>query len=441
MKRRIRGLVWLLVVALLWTVPVSVLYSRHVKNPAQYDAYQSPILPLTALSGAEAVTAQRHLTLDFAPYKTPLDRFPIYEIALTDTYRLTNPTDAPLTLELAYPFAARPVEAERFCSVTVDGVLTPLQLRPAVDADGAVRRAGNWEEFHAALTEHDFVAEAMMPAPESGESVIVYEFTNLVFPADATEQTSLAAEYICDSENAVVWTAGFDFFESEEGVSVRRAGFISDFSPRENRCGRLIVQGGDLAQLRMQGYRDVMADEEHVVSGGSAEIHRYETTFDEVVWLLAQEYDVAANHSGAATALITPELLYSDVMKQIFGEPQSPAVAKRHDVSGLLHAAVEYSRMLYGVFTLTLAAGEAAEVEISARRPGSCNFAWKTEWSGYEIAPALGSNLRFAAQTVSVDNANLLRTVEQNFGLDPARGITEVPLDPAQERCALHVKR
>lgn len=55
-----------------------------------YNFYESPILPLSSLSGAENVEAERLVTLDFGVYEEEEFRSQ-EEVLVTDAYILTNP--------------------------------------------------------------------------------------------------------------------------------------------------------------------------------------------------------------------------------------------------------------------------------------------------------------------------------------------------------------
>ncbi len=60
--------------------------------------------------------------------------------------------------------------------------------------------------------------------------------------------------------------------------------------------------------------------------------------------------------------------------------------------------------------------------------------------NGCGLVTKLGSGLAFTRQEASLSGGEKLEIVDQNFGFDPAKGITRVTLDPEKEHYYLDVR-
>ena len=60
---------------------------------------------------------------------------------------------------------------------------------------------------------------------------------------------------------------------------------------------------------------------------------------------------------------------------------------------------------------------------------------------GYDAVTQLGNTLAFSQQTAELLDHGVIEIVRQNFGFDPAAGITSVTLDPTAEHYYLEVRR
>ena len=59
---------------------------------------------------------------------------------------------------------------------------------------------------------------------------------------------------------------------------------------------------------------------------------------------------------------------------------------------------------------------------------------------GYDLVTGLGSRLEFTVQRAALVNAEALDLAGQNFGFDPAGGVTSVELDLKQEHYYLELR-
>ena len=81
-------------------------------------------------------------------------------------------------------------------------------------------------------------------------------------------------------------------------------------------------------------------------------------------------------------------------------------------------------------------------VEVRLTKDASVDFVGKgRERQGYELMTTLGSTLTFTRQTARILNGEQVEILAQNFGFDPAGGVTLVELDLNQPHYWIHVKK
>lgn len=147
-----------------------------------YSHYAGPVLPMTAVSGGENLDVKRNVNFDFSPYESERENILDHGSAIiTDTYQLTNTSAEAVTVELAYGFEGQFIDPmEQFPQITVDGTAVDPVLLPSVDTAGAVHHASNWEAYKKALTENEFLSNALHPAVEPEIPVTVYHVSDPV---------------------------------------------------------------------------------------------------------------------------------------------------------------------------------------------------------------------------------------------------------------------
>ncbi len=283
-----------------------------------FMSYAGPVFPLTLAAENDAISAQRDITLDFAPWVpewisneaeaasrnhlTEEERQDVLEdynewypeggrykrstnIQVYDRYTLTNRSDQDQTVTLLYPFAASLQEligdpgSSPLPALSLDGqALEEKQLdvgaysgnfegvwgdSPGDDPEGTVNldTADSWEDYKALLADGSYQTNALGPAPDvSGIPVTVYRFTDPYGPEKDEEagrpNPSLQVKFHLDYEQTTVLSYGFHAFRNdpESGTMVR--GF-SIPEPRESRYGEsfyLLVLGEDITNLSVAGY-------------------------------------------------------------------------------------------------------------------------------------------------------------------------------------------
>lgn len=99
-------------------------------------------------------------------------------------------------------------------------------------------------------------------------------------------------------------------------------------------------------------------------------------------------------------------------------------------------------RVMYLRFSVTIPAGGSVDVIAQMMKDASIDFVGdKKDRNGYDMVTQLGSDLTFTAQTASVSNTEYIEIIDQNFGFDPANGVTEVELDLSVEHYWLEVRK
>lgn len=386
-------------------------------QPGEYASYRNPLLPLTSLSGGEALEVQRDVTLDFAPYGREEYRYEDW-IDVTDTYRLTNTSGGDVELELVWSTLG---SLDQSPAIIVDDEAAGAVLRPATDMNDLAWNASSFRKFAQVLTENDFLAGALAEAPEWDVPVKVYHFYDLAYTGE--EEVYSGAYLTVDvtlGETTNLWVRTFDWIQGDEKLM-----FAVDRVE-----AWLYVIGDDLEDLQTGGNRGVNVGADTVIEGVTYELEIYESTFMECLWKAAQDYEY---YDAEEMVPLTPEMLYTGAMKQIVGtSAQEPGGVRAMDLR--FDNLYSDGRMLYWVFPVEIPAGETVEVSVRFRQKPSGNTSGLLH--GYDIATGLGSNLNFTGLCVSLVNSEsvLVLKEEQNMGLDPANDITMAELDPEQER-------
>jgi len=424
------------VVLLLVLQSVLGLWSPSGGGSGSFDFYRGPALPLTAISGGEGLEATRHVDFDFSPYGTGEK-----EVILTDAYTLTNPGSEAVTARLAYPFLGSLIREDRFFPViTTNGNAVDTDLRLSLD-DGPAR-AADWDDFCTAMRETDQLAQALAEHPAMDTPVTVYLISDI--RDESTEAVSnkyLTLTYTPDP-GTTIWSYHCSDNENEDGTH-----FITlDVPEHDWQWGFccLIVQGGQLHDFSQQGHHSTFPPKEsNRLDGISTSVARYESTFGEALWALAEHYRTAPMYDDRFenNPHATPETLYRGAMARIGSESYHGFSIVHQILDEVFYSVLSEEVLMYRVFSLTLAPGESVALDIRCHQGASRDLGgFQSASQGYELATRLGSTLSLGAQSASLSEAREIRILEQNFGFDPASGILSVTLDPAVQRYYLRVQ-
>ena len=393
-------------------------------NGGEPKFYLGPVLPLTAISGGESLEVERQITLGFSAYGESEDS---ESAQITDTYSLTNPTNQAITVELAYPYLGSLADPGPTVSMAAgDPETTSIA---SVDPAQAIEKAENWEEFRDAVNANDYLSEALAEPEASQEPVVVYVVKNIRYEGDEElNWPNLGLSYDTPAQGVEVWTYRLGFTRSLEDEGREEIGF----SFPDQDWGVLVVRGGDLKNLRFQGYNDSKFPPDVTLEGVEYELERLESTFGEVLAGLAQCYD--------------PELteeLYSAVLTRIHDERYHTAEKVQRNILEMFRAAASSQRLiLYKTFTLTVGPGCTVELRVDFTQEPSTELSGFEEGGDtYDMATRLGSSLNFTALSASVQNTDHITILDQNFGFDLEADITTVDLSLDTERYYIRVAR
>lgn len=428
--------------AVLW-FGFGMLLNTDGGGSGEYSSYSGPVLPLAAVSGGENLEVQRHVNFDFAPYENYVPTvISEGEINVTDTYRLTNPDREDAEVKLVYPYEGRFCDERKYTpTITVEGQEIKGQLLAFVDEGQEIFRAREFEEYQDRMTAYDFYAEALQEPPGVDIPVKVYHFTDITYHGEDYPYIFLTVEFSIP-EGVGVWVNHFDVLASGSEEDTHCVWFRDDLDERDGAY--LFVVGGDIENLTFGGNLGHNVTETSALTNVTCEYEAYETTFEELIWKLAQKYDYWAIHDNDPDpGLLTPEILYQDAMKRM--EDQ---VGKVYDgvswgvsvVEDAFYETVTETRLLYWVFDVSIPAGETIEVEAVYHQEASTDIGGpKKRREGYDLATRLGSSLNFTNLSASVSNTEFIEILRQNFGFDLRKNITRVELDLKEERYYLEV--
>lgn len=400
-----------------------------------FMSYAGPIFPLTTLEDTN-LTAQRHITLDFAPWQDGNST----DIQVKDSYVLTNPTGTDQTVTLAYPFAGSFYELYPV-TLTADGTELETTIYPGV---GGSQSIGSWKEYAAIVEDGDLTA-AHQEAPTLDTPVTVYSFTDFVLPESDAVAPTLAMTYPWSEDSPAVMTYGFNggAIDREAGWA-RRSFFLPQPDSSQAEDPRLLIVVGDpLEEYTLQGYRDGGCDPGEELAGVTATVTQYQATLGEVLDALCQGPDTLDQKYGKPMGVLAlPRAVFFDTLCKSLGTSIPSNMTMLEDVFSWCNI---QERIFYAEATLTIPAGESVTVEAAFTKEGSYDFTCAHTENrgiyGYDLLTQLGSTLSCTQQTATLEDRGFIQIVRQNFGFDLENGINTVTLDPAEEHYYLEVKR
>lgn len=448
-ERKQRGPSWktilcILGAAALWLGFRGMLNINGAKSGA-YDSYAGPVLPMTVVEGGENVQAERHVDFDFSPYADyQPGSFGGGEIAVTDSYRLTNPTDETLHLKLAYPYEGKLIEEQKYTpAITVDGVEAKAEPYASVDEGERIFGANDFWEYKALMTETDYLRQAVAEEPPLQIPVKAYHFTDITYQGDQEYPYIFLILNFSIPEGAGVWVRHFDVLHSDHQARTYSLWFQDDLEEKD--MAYLFIVGGDVENLTFGGNLGHNVTDNSALTDVTCEYEVYDTTFDDLIWEMAQDYRFwGEDENPSDPRLHSPELLYRDAMKRmeehVSQDDNSITGAPVSVVGEYFNESMVTSRLLYWVFEVEIPAGEAVQVEAAYCKKASTDISGpKKDRDGYDLATTLGSNLRFTAQTAGITGGEYIEILRQNFGFNLRKAITQVRLAPETERYYLDV--
>ena len=422
---------------------------------AVFQSYAGPVLPLTLREETEAVTAERTLTWDFAPWEkvwisneeaadqsglTGPDRQELladlsetwpeggrYEsstdVQVTDAYTLTNATSEDQLLTLRYPFTASLRTLEEETPVLTAGGET-LDTTLTVGQSGEY--LSSWEDCENLLSQGT-VGETDL----STMAVTVYRFTDPYGPEESDEapNPSLQVRFSLDYDATAVLRFGFEggSYDREAGemcqsFSIPQPG---EKSYRQERV--LIVLGEDVEDLSVTGTVSGGADSAPL-DGCGVTVERYESDLSAVLKELEEPLWEALSGSGDRALFFR---CLSQTLKEDLETPGWTWQQGAVNLTDLGSQVLTGDRVCYLEDSVTVPAGGSLTLTASLTKAASHDYAGgggETGLRGYDLVTTLGSNLRFTRQQAVIEDRGLVEIAEQNLGFDLAAGVRRVEL-------------
>lgn len=302
-----------------------------------FMSYAGPVFPLTLKEGNAAITAQRDIALDFAPwvpvwisnesryeeaeaagatpeeleeYRQDLnDWYPeggyytrSSDILVTDTYTLTNTSQEDQVIEVLYPFASSLNEYSKLVPrLEVDGTELETTLHVGAYSGGFqgafgsedqeegslnLEELNSWEEYKVLLSDGSYLEDALAGFTDVSDiPAVVYKFTD---PWGTEEDSkngvpnpSLRVSFNMDYEKTWVLSYGFHSgrFDSENHFMGRGFSIPQEGEYGYGRPYYLIVVGDDVENMTYQGHVTGGWDDDPTIEAGVT-ITRYETDLD-----------------------------------------------------------------------------------------------------------------------------------------------------------------
>lgn len=451
----------------------------------QFMAYACPVLPMTLSQTDPSVTAARELTLDFSPWipvwvsneeaaaqipdlseeerqealKTYEDLYPeggheqtSTRIAVTDSYTLANASSEEKTVSVLYPFVSSlrdlsenlPVLYEKHNENQTELSCTLHAGRSksiSAQETGFLKSPESWQDYQTLLSEQDNASLHFDEYPDFTDTpVILYTFSDPV--RDGSDAASIAAMFSLDPGTVKVLSNGFNGsdFDAETGTMKKSFFIPGPEAAHHNDPRYLIVIGGDLQNLEIQGYADGgcnTGDERDF----TAHVSRSQTSLEEIAETIArrrfQDEDfVSADfdlYFGLFKESLQPLLAFSDDEEPLYS-------ADRLDDLNF----AEVQRVFYLEAQVTIPPQSSIEVQAEMTKEASYNYygsGRQQDVFGYDAAVSLGSNLDFTSQTAILEDYGQIEVVHQNFGFDPEAGLKKVPMDPEVNHYWLVVRK
>ena len=447
-----------------------------------FMSYAGPVFPLTLAEENEAITAERDITLDFAPWEPFwheadfLDEGGFWksgtDILVTDAYTLQNQAAEDQAVTVLYPFASSLLELETYLpTLTLDGAEAETALyvgaysggfegaygRSLLEGDPAgsdnLDYAESWEDYTALLQDGTYLANALADGPDvSGIPVTVYRFTDPYGPAadDAAPNPYIRVAFDLDYAETTVLSCGFNagWYDPEGGT------MMQGFSLRERqRSGDqapyyLVILGQDVQNMTVGGYVTGGTDADtKPLAGCGVTVERYESDLDTALReVAAQIYREIFPEEAPAVDF---ETCYRAFLEYLLAYgPLSDDPTDRYSngwLEDVVSGAWSVDRVCWLAADVTVPAGCSVTLTASMAKAGSYDFYCADRGNrglyGYDLVTALGSCLTCTEQRATLEDQGFIEIVRQNFGFDLAQGVKTVALDPAEPHYYLEVRR
>ena len=434
-----------------------------------FMSYAGPVFPLTLREADSSLTAQREITLDFAPWipvtENGYQRYST-DILVTDAYVLTNTSEEEKTVSVLYPFSGTLFDLNKYMpTLTANRAELNTVLHAGgysggfQDAYGGtgeqmlnLAQLNSWEEYKALLSDLRYQTMALEEYPDLSEvPVTVYRFFDYYSPEPDEKagypNPSIRAGFELDYDKTTVLSYGFHAasYDQENGRMIHGFSIPQPFNPGYGDSYYLIVVGDDIQNLTTGAYvtGGTDADTKELDNAGVS-VERYTSDLETALHTAAEllySMSERIQEGGAEFEMyfgLLKEFIYS------YGVLSKEPVERYH--TGWLEDlnVANVDRVFYLEAEITIPAGGSVQLTAEMRKPGSydfyCTHTDNQDIYGYDLVTELGSNLSCTGQRAVIEDRGLIEIVRQNFGFDLKNGIRTVDLDPMQEHYYLEVR-
>lgn len=442
-----------------------------------FQSYAGPVLPMTLREENKTITAQRAITLDFAPWVPVWDEELEQEryndhILVTDAYTLTNAGKEERSITLLYPFVTSLHSLEGDVpALSMDGNELETRLYVGTYAGNFEGAGGlldgeeggsinldapeSWETYRDLLSDGSYLARALGEPPDVSQvPVTVYRFTNPYGPSANTEVPNpfLRAAFDLDYNKTRVLTYGFHGcrYDPESGTMVQGFSIPEEREPGYGEPCYLLVMGEDIGNLTVGGYVTGGVDEDTPkLEGCGVIVERYESDLDTMLREILTRFSEDRELSFDSDIQMDFEHYYRVVLEQLLAYGGLTAQEQSRYSAGWLEDVISDAEGIQRVCWLeaqvTIPAGGSLTVTAALEKEPSFDYACAHTENhgvyGYDLVTTLGSNLTCTKQTTTLEDRGQVEIVWQNFGFDLDAGIKTVELDAETEHYFLAVRR
>ena len=465
--------------------------------------YAGPVFPITLLESNPEISAERDITMDFAPwvpvwisneeeaasYPLESDRQEILDnynewypeggyyrysgnIIVKDSYILENASEQNQTVHVLYPFVSSLKDLDNnIPSLTVNGEALETTLHAgsyAGDFEGAwggsskelkegsvnLSYIENWEGYRSLLSDGTYMNRALGDFVNLSDiPVTVYEFSDAWWTpendkAEITNPT-IRVMFELDYEKTQVLSYGFNgsLWDGEKGIMGKQFSICRQGESGYGSPYYIIVVGEDIQNVEYKGYVTGGWNTETTIDAGMT-ISRRESNLEEALRAVAEYgYRTAFEMGYLENDYDYGFELYFGLLKEhlMAYSPLSGNGVQRYEDGAIENMdVIGVSRVFWLEAEVTIPAGSYATVEAVSKKEPSydfyCSNSANRKISGYDMVTRLGSNLIFTEQTASLEDRGRIEIVRQNFGFDIENGVNEVELDMEEPHYYLEVR-
>ena len=230
-------------------------------DATDFMSYAGPIFPLTLAQAAPALSADREILLDCAPYAEEYGA----AVTVTDRYTIQNSSGEDCTATVLYPFVSSLSDLEALRpQLSVDGAGTETAIYPGAfpgwfgpaspepeqaEQRWNLRHAESWTEYQTLLSS-SYQTDALAPKPLPGQTAYVYSFT--ASGNTTASAATLAITVDADPEQTTILTYGINGYGLDDATGQPQYSYFTNEHGQSLHL--LAVLGQDLSGYAMQGY-------------------------------------------------------------------------------------------------------------------------------------------------------------------------------------------